>query len=171
MLQFDKIKHPATILVVEDPQSVRDSAAQAIEEIGFQVVRAATEEEAVELARRHPPALLVVNQHEPVRVEMSRPAPTVASRIRVRAGLSSELMMVTHSDQALIVKEKGRPQTTFADGHGIRIWYPRGADSSWRNECFGYTGSGEWLKGFLRHWLEDERAGSHPWWVARKWGR
>jgi hypothetical protein len=112
-----------------------------------------------------------VNQHEPVRVDMSHPAPTAASRICERAGLSSEFMMVTHSDQALIVKGLDRRQTTFTGGHGIRVWYPRGTDPGWRNECFGYTGNREWLKGFLRHWLEDERPYTHPWWGDWKWGR
>lgn len=169
MLQFDKIKPPATILVVEDTKNVRDSVVQVIEEMGFEVERATTEDEAVELARQHPPDLLIVNLHEPVRVDVSHPEPTVASRICERAELSNELMMVTHSGQALSVTENDHPQATFSGGHGIRVCYPRRADHSWRNECFGYTGNREWLKGFLRHWLEDERPHTHPWWSKWKW--
>src|SRR5919202_106976 len=125
MLRFDKLTPTAIILVVEDAKNVRDSVQQVIEEMGFRVEAAATEDEAVELAKRH------------------------------RA--------------ALIVEEPDRPPTSFSGGHGIRVWYPRGADPSWRNECFGYTGNREWLKGLLRHWLEDERPGTHPWWTQWKW--
>ncbi len=169
MLRFDKLTPTAIILVVEDTKNVRDSVQQVIEEMGFQVEAAATEDEAVELAKRRRPDLLIVNQHEPVRVDLLQPAPTTASRICERAQLGGDLMMVTHSDDALIVEEPDRPPTRFSGGHGIRVWYPRGADPSWRNECFGYTGNREWLKGLLRHWLEDERPGTHPWWSQWKW--
>ena len=85
MLRFDKVTPAATILVVEDTKNVRDSVQQVIEEMGFRVEAAATEDEAVERARRHRPDLLIVNQHEPVRVDLSHPAPTTASRICERA--------------------------------------------------------------------------------------
>ena len=130
MLRFDKLTPRAFILVVEDKKNVRDSVQQVIEEIGFRVEAAATEDEAVEFAKRHRPDLLIVDQHEPVRVDLSHRATTIASRICERAQLGSDLMMVTHPDAALIVEEPNRLPTKFSGGHGIRIWYPRGADPS-----------------------------------------
>ena len=169
MLVFDKVKPTAMILLVEDAKNVRDSVQQIIEEMGFHVLAATTEDQAVELARQHHPALLIVNQHEPVRVNYSRQEPTTASRICERAQLGGDLMMVTHSDDALIVTEPNRRTVKFSGGHGIRIWYPRRADPSWRNECFGYTGNREWLKDFLGHWLDYGQRENQPWWSKWKW--
>jgi CheY-like chemotaxis protein len=153
LIKFDKLKPMATILVVEDVGRVRDSARQLIEEMGYHATSASTENEAVERAKQNCPDLLIVNQHEPVSLDMARQDSTLASRIGERARLRDDVMMVTHTDAALIVKEEGRQAVTYDDRHGLKFFVPRRADPRWRNECFAYSGERRYLRLLLSHWL------------------
>jgi CheY-like chemotaxis protein len=153
LIKFDKLKPTATILVVEDVEKVRDSARQIIEEMGYQAVSASDEDEAVAQAKQQRPDLILVNQHEPVRLEIAHQHPTVASRISERAQLGDDVLMVTHTDVALTVKEPDRQTVTYNDNHGLKFFVPRRGDPQWRNECFGYSGERRYLKLLLRHWL------------------
>ena len=153
LIKFDKLKPTATILVVEDVEKVRDSARQIIEEMGYHAASAGNEDEAVARAKQQCPDLLIVNQHEPVRLEVAHQHPTVASRVSERAQLSADVLMVTHTDVALTVKEPDRQTVTYNDKHGLKSFVPRRGDPQWRNECFAYSGERRYLKLLLSHWL------------------
>jgi CheY-like chemotaxis protein len=81
--------HPATILVVNDVEEIRDGITLLLSSDGYHVVPARDEDDAVEQAKRQRPDLILVSlEGRPVEVIRR------AARIRQKAALSDKIPTV-----------------------------------------------------------------------------
>jgi CheY-like chemotaxis protein len=97
------------VLVVDDDPRMRDVAVWALEDEGLLVESAANRAEATERARRHQPALVVL--------DMSLPpddGTTVAAELRATCGEHLPILVVTADGRAA---EKARRVSAFAYLH------------------------------------------------------
>jgi CheY-like chemotaxis protein len=148
-----RVSSTSTILVVERAEEVRYSVQQLIEAMGFDTVSARDEDEAVELAKQTSPELIIVNQHEPVSVVVGQKNPSLADRIRVRAGVGSNVKLLTHSDASITISGGSRPEATHSGADQLILILPQAGDPSAVKECFTYSGNRGNLATLLRHFL------------------
>ena len=102
--------HPTpSVLVVDDDPKIRGVAVWALEEEGFLVEEAAGRDQAAELARSHPPALVVLDMGLP-----PDSGDIVADELRATCGDQLPILVITADGKAM---EKARRVRAFAYLH------------------------------------------------------
>jgi CheY-like chemotaxis protein len=136
-----RVKSDSPVLVVERAAEVRTSAARLIEEMGYEIAAAEDEGEAADLAARLSPGLIIANGREPLRVEVGRPNPSPAARVRDASGLGPAVTLLTHSETSITVSGGERPEATYSDARQLILLVPRAGEVDGARECFAYTGT------------------------------